>query len=192
MWSCYTIMSWWTHEVWQCSPLAENHASYLMYDFDCLPFQWPWSRRSSKAYDLIWPDRWTKIFHWAKGVVSFMSCLHTFIPTWSISMVFRAWSIFERLSLLLSIQENYGSHLSPEAIQMMYLSHCYTDSSSICCVFPIISNKSDNELVCSMYMGQIDLPGPVTSPVVKEAAAHYQLGANLIDQKVRSLKFTVR
>ncbi|KAG0600381.1 hypothetical protein M758_11G029100 [Ceratodon purpureus] len=35
----------------------------------------------------------------------------------------------------------------------------------------------------SLFMGSIDLPGPVTGPVIKQSAAHYELGANLIDQK---------
>ena len=33
-------------------------------------------------------------------------------------------------------------------------------------------------------MGQIDLPGN-SSPVQKQSKAHFELGANLVDQKVR-------
>lgn len=43
------------------------------------------------------------------------------------------------------------------------------------------------KLVCSLFMGSIDMPGGVTDPVVKQASAHFELGANLIDEKVHML-----
>lgn len=37
-------------------------------------------------------------------------------------------------------------------------------------------------------MGSVDVPGNSSGPVVKQSAAHFELGANLIDQKVQILR----
>jgi hypothetical protein len=47
-----------------------------------------------------------------------------------------------------------------------------------------LSRTISEILVRSLFMGSVDLPGN-SGTVVKQSKAHFELGANLVDQKVR-------